>query len=400
MIEALRTLVPYMVRYRWRYAAGFTALVLTVLTSATIPALIGYTVDELNRSFSMELTVKLGGALLFAGLMKGVFQFWMRWVLIGISRDIEYDLRNDLFARLVVQSQRFYQNHRTGDLMSRATNDMNAVRLMLGPGVMYTADVTMTFIILLGVMSSTDWRLTLAIFVPIPLVSFTVSFFGRRIHDRFQTVQEKFSDISSLVQENLSNVRIVRAYAQEEADLKHFQQLNEEFVARTEKLIRVWGMFYPALEVMMGAVIVMVLWLGGREVARGAISIGSFVAFNVYVGQLAWPMIALGWVVNLYQRGTASLKRLTGLLVKAIGDPSYRMTLHTAPNLAVKIVQGEWDTIERDYHWHLEFLVYPERAMWVAGIAVTDMLPEEAARVLREAGSLEQPRADWRPSPG
>jgi ATP-binding cassette subfamily B protein len=314
MIEALRTLVPYMVRYRWRYAAGFTALVLTVLTSASIPALIGYTVDELNRSFSMELTVKLGGALLLAGLVKGVFQYWMRWVLIGISRDIEYDLRNDLFARLVVQSQRFFQTHRTGDLMSRATNDMNAVRLMLGPGVMYTADVTITFIILLGVMSSTDWRLTLAIFAPIPLVSFTVSFFGRRIHDRFQTVQEKFSDISSLVQENLSNVRIVRAYAQEEAEATRFRLINTEYIRENLRLIRLWGQFYPLLETMIGFSYVIVLWFGGRQVVTGAITLGDFVMFMTYTTMLTWPMIGIGWVVNIVQRGRASLGRLTELM--------------------------------------------------------------------------------------
>lgn len=314
MIEALRTLVPYMVRYRWRYAAGFTALVLTVLTSASIPALIGYTVDELNRSFSMELTVKLGGALLLAGLVKGVFQYWMRWVLIGISRDIEYDLRNDLFARLVVQSQRFFQTHRTGDLMSRATNDMNAVRLMLGPGVMYTADVTITFIILLGVMSSTDWRLTLAIFAPIPLVSFTVSFFGRRIHDRFQTVQEKFSDISSLVQENLSNVRIVRAYAQEEAEATRFRLINTEYIRENLRLIRLWGQFYPLLETMIGFTYVIVLWFGGRQVVTGAITLGDFVMFMTYTTMLTWPMIGIGWVVNIVQRGRASLGRLTELM--------------------------------------------------------------------------------------
>jgi ATP-binding cassette subfamily B protein len=259
----------------------------------------------------MELTLKLGGGLLAAGLAKGVFQYWMRWVLIGISRDIEYDLRNDLFARLVVQSQRFYQTHRTGDLMSRATNDMNAVRLMLGPGVMYTADVTMTFIILLGVMSSTDWRLTLAIFVPIPLVSFTVSFFGRRIHDRFQTVQERFSDISSLVQENLASVRIVRAYAQEEAETARFRLINTQYIRENLRLIRLWGQFYPLLETMIGFTYVIVLWFGGRQVLAGAITLGDFVMFMTYTTMLTWPMIGIGWVVNIVQRGRASLGRLT-----------------------------------------------------------------------------------------
>ena len=314
MLSQLRTLFPYLIRYRWRYGAGFAALVLKNATAAAIPLVIRSTIDYLAESFTMQALFQLAGLLLSLALIKGVFQHWMRWILIGISRDIEYDMNNDLFGHLMRLSQRFFNSYRTGDLMSRATNDMNAVRLLLGQGIMYTADVLLTFVVVLAVMSSTDWRLTCFVFLPIPLVSFTVSYFGRRIHDRFQRVQEKFSDISSLVQESLGSVRIVRAYAQEAEEVRRFEELNQQYLGQNLKLIRLWGKFYPLLEVLVGLTYVIVLWYGGRKVLQGDITLGSFVMFMTYMAMLTWPMIGFGWVVNVIQRGVASLERLNELL--------------------------------------------------------------------------------------
>ncbi len=314
MLSQLRTLFPYLIRYRWRYGAGFVALVLKNTTGAAIPLVIGFTIDHLAESFTMQSLFQLAGLLLSLALLKGVFQYWMRWILIGISRDIEYDMNNDLFGHLMRLSQRFFNSYRTGDLMSRATNDMNAVRLLLGPGIMYTVDVLLTFVVVLAVMSSTDWRLTCFVFLPVPLVSFTVSYFGRRIHDRFQRVQEKFSDISSLVQESLGSVRIVRAYAQEAEEVRRFEELNQQYMGQNFKLIRLWGKFYPLLELLVGLTYVIVLWYGGRKVLEGDITLGSFVMFMTYMAMLTWPMIGFGWVVNVIQRGVASLERLNELL--------------------------------------------------------------------------------------
>ena len=314
MLSQLRTLFPYLIRYRWRYGAGLAALLLKNATAASIPLVIGFTIDHLAESFTMQSLFQLAGLLLSLALIKGVFQYWMRWILIGISRDIEYDLNNDLFGHLMRLSQRFFNSYRTGDLMSRATNDMNAVRLLVGPGIMYTADVLLTFVVVLAVMSSTDWRLTCFVFLPIPLVSFTVSYYGRRIHDRFQRVQEKFSDISSLVHESLGSVRIVRAYGQEEEEGRRFEKLNEEYLGQNLKLIRLWGKFYPLLELLIGLTYVIVLWYGGRKVLLGDITLGSFVMFMTYMAMLTWPMIGFGWVVNVIQRGVASLARLNELL--------------------------------------------------------------------------------------
>ena len=314
MLSQLRTLFPYLIRYRWRYGAGFGTLVLKNATAAAIPLVIRFMIDYLAESFTMQSLVQLAGLLLILALLKGVFQYWMRWTLIGISRDIEYDINNDLFGHLMRLPQRFFNSYRTGDLMSRATNDMNAVRLLVGPGIMYTADVVLTFVAVLAVMSSTDWRLTCFVFLPIPLVSFTVSYFGGRIHDRFQHVQEKFSDISSMVQESLGSVRIVRAYAEEDGEVRRFEELNQEYLGQNLKLIRLWGKFYPLLELLVGLTYVIVLWYGGRKVLAGDITLGSFVMFMTYMAILTWPMIGFGWVVNVIQRGVASLERLNELL--------------------------------------------------------------------------------------
>jgi len=259
-------------------------------------------------------------------------------ILIGISRDVEYDLRNALYRHLTVLSQSYFQRTRTGDIMSRAINDLNAVRMMLGPGIMYSARTLILLAAAVAILLQISPKLTFYSFALVPVIAVVVSYFGRRIHERFETIQAMMSTLSAKVQESLAGIRVIRAFAQEEADRKRFQELNEDFVARNRKLIRVWGMFYPALEVLMGLIGVIVLWAGGLEVARGNISIGSFVAFNVYMGQLAWPMIALGWVVNLYQRGTASLARLNDILAEPpeIADRSDSASMVAAePVLAV-----------------------------------------------------------------
>ena len=314
MLSQLRTLFPYLIRYRWRYAAGFTALIFKILLAAAVPLVLRFAVDSLTASVTIELLWRWAALLLGLALVKGVFQYWMRLLLIGISRDIEYDLRNDLLEHLLRMSRKFFHSYRTGDLMSRATNDMNAVRLMIGAGIMHTVDVVLTFVVALAVMSSTDWKLTCLVFLPIPLVSFTVSYFGGRIHDRFQKVQEKFSDISALVQESLNSVRIVRAYAREHTEIDRFAGLNREYVGENLKLIRLWGKFYPLLEFLVGSTYVIVLWYGGRRVLEGDLTLGSFVMFMTYMAMLTWPMIGFGWVVNVVQRGTASLERMNELL--------------------------------------------------------------------------------------
>ena len=262
----------------------------------------------------MRIVLELALAIIVLAAVKGVFQYWMRVILIGISRDIEYDIRNQLFSRLVGLSQDFYSRYRTGDIMARSTNDLNAVRMMLGPGIMYIVETVIMLILSIGVMLHTNARLTLMAFIPAPFVTLAVILFGRQIHVRFEHIQRIFSDISSKVQENLSGVRVIRAYAQEQPEIEQFEILNKGYVRENIGLARIQGMFQPLLQALIAMTFLIVLWAGGRQLLDGRITIGSFVMFNVYMGMLVWPMIAVGWVINLMQRGTASLNRINELL--------------------------------------------------------------------------------------
>ena len=344
MWESLGTLRQYLWRYRWGMALGMLCLVLKDLLYSAQPLMIRGAVDSLKDS-GARLFVRYALYLVALSLAKGVFQYWMRVIIIGISRDIEYDLRNDLFAHLVTLSPDYYGRTRTGDIMARATNDLNAVRMMLGPGVMYWTETSLTFVLAIAIMVAFDWRLAVFSLLPAPLVSISVIYFGRRIHDRFERIQAMFSDISSRVQENLSGVRMVRAFVQERAELRRFEELNRDYISQNLKLVRIQGFFQPLLEALIGLTFLVVLWVGGQQVLLGRISLGSFVMFNTYMGMLVWPMIALGWVINLMQRGKASLERINQILHE---QPTIAAPAHP---IALPEVRGaiEFRAVSMDY---------------------------------------------------
>jgi ATP-binding cassette subfamily B protein len=319
MWESLRTVRKYLWRYRRSLALGILCLIIKDLAQVSQPLMIGRAVDSLSGAATGRaptLFLRYVVYLIVFALLKAVFQFGMRVILIGISRDVEYDLRNDLFAHLVGLAPDYYGRTRTGDIMARATNDLNAVRMMLGPGLMYWGETSLTFILAISVMLKVDWRLALYAMMPAPAVSLAMLYSGRVIHARFEKIQEMFSDISSRVQENLSGVRMVRAFVQEKAEMRRFAALNRDYIAQNMKLVRIQAIFDPTMEVLIGATFLVVLWMGGRDVLRHRISIGNFVMFNTYMGMLIWPMIALGWVVNLMQRGSASLGRINQILAE------------------------------------------------------------------------------------
>lgn len=314
MKRAFRTAWPYLRKYRRGLAVGGSALVLKDALGALIPLTIKAGIDALTAGAPMGRLWWFCAALVGLSVAKGFFMYWMRVVIVTISRDVEYDMRNDLFRKLVTLSHDFYGRYRTGDIMARATNDLNAVRMMLGPAVMYWAETSLTFVLALGIMFWVDWRLTLWALAPAPLVSAVVMVFGKRIHDRFEAIQKLFSDISSRVQESISGVRVVRAYVQEEAEMRRFAELNRAYIGQSMKLATLSGLFMPLLQFLVGLTFLMVLWAGGLRLLAGRITLGSFVMFNTFMGLLVWPMIAFGWVVNLMQRGSASMKRLKDLL--------------------------------------------------------------------------------------
>jgi ATP-binding cassette subfamily B multidrug efflux pump len=314
MKGSTKFLWPHLRRYRRAYALGFGALAAKDIFGAALPLTLRAAVDALTADRSLRLLFEFCALLVGVSLAKGFFQYWMRVILIGISRDIEYDLRNDIFARLVTLDAGFYSRMRTGDILVRATNDMNAVRMMLGPGVMYWFETSLTLVLSISVMLWVDWPLTLVALIPAPFVSLAVLVFGRKIHDRFEAIQTMFSDISSRVQENLSGVRVVRAYVQERSELAHFETLNQGYIGENLRLAKISGLFNPLLTTLVGFSFLLVLWFGGVRLAAHKISFGSFVMFNTYMGTLVWPLIAMGWVANLMERGRASLGRVRELL--------------------------------------------------------------------------------------
>jgi ATP-binding cassette, subfamily B, multidrug efflux pump len=343
-MEHLLGLRPYLKRYPGAIISGLTTLLLMGLIGNIIPLATGILTDTLTGSpRPFAHAVGEGGAptigagwltrvipyylphssrtlviycllLVLCVAIKGILSFSTRWVLIGVSRDIEFDIRSDLLERLLVLEPEFYVRNRTGELMSRATNDLNNVRMVLGPGIMYSGTTLATMVLALTVMMKLSPILTLWVMLPVPVVFVVVRHFGKIIHELYEKIQASLATLSAKVQENLAGVRVVRAYAQEEAEIRSFDEPNREYVATNVKLIRNWSMFMPSLQALIGTTFLIVLWQGGHELLRKEISLGALIAFYTYLGQLVWPMIALGWVTNIFQRGAASMGRLTHIL--------------------------------------------------------------------------------------
>ncbi len=310
----LRPLVPYLKRYRSGLTWGALCVLLTNAIAVQFPQVLRHATNDLHSGVTTQKLLKYALAVIAVFVAKGIFQFLTRWIVIGISRDIEFDLRNDLFAHLERLSYSYYQRNRTGDIMARATNDLNAVRNLLGPAIMYSANTIVFTALAVSYMFKISPKLTMYAFLPLPVASIVIQYFGRQIHERFERIQAMFSDISARAQENFSGARVIRAYVQERAEIAAFESANQEYIRRSLGLVRLMGMLWPTLELMLGIATVIVLWLGGRQVLQGRMNVGDFVAFNTYMAQLMWPVIALGWVINIFQRGTASMVRIQEIL--------------------------------------------------------------------------------------
>src|SRR5947207_12880371 len=342
----LRGLMPYLRRYTWSIVIGLVTVFLMGIVTNVLPLATGVMTDTLAGSpapfehaggkgaaiaavprvsalsraipyYAPNSRRTLGIYCLIVVLcvaIKGVLSFSGRWILISVSRDIEYDIRSDLLKRLLALEPAFYVRNRTGELMSRATNDLNSVRMVLGPGIMYSATTIVTMIMAILVMVTLSPSLTLWVLLPAPIVAVAVWFFGKTIHELYETIQAALATLTARVQENLAGVRVVRAYAQEESEIRGFDEPNREYVSRNISLIRTWGMFMPSLQALVGTSFLIVLRSEGRRLFRGQISLGALIAFNGYLAVLVWPMIALGWVTNIFQRGAASMGRLNYIL--------------------------------------------------------------------------------------
>ena len=314
MFDKLKPLAPYLRRYWKQLAWGGVAVVLYNAVKVLIPVVIGHAIDDMRHGITESKILLHAGRLLIIAVLAAIFLYITRQVIIGASREIEFDLRNDIFANLERQSPNYYHTHRTGDIMARTTNDLNAVRMLLGPAIMYSANTIVFTAAALPFMYRISPRLTFFAFVPLPMASVLVQYFGARIHKRFERIQAMFSDISAKAQENFSGARLIRAFAQEEAEIASFETANKEYIRRSLYLVRLMAMLWPTLEFVLGLSLMITLLVGGHEVVQHQISVGEFTSFNVYMVQLIWPIIAVGWVVNLFQRGTASVVRIDELL--------------------------------------------------------------------------------------
>ncbi|HWX93800.1 MAG TPA: ABC transporter ATP-binding protein [Terriglobales bacterium] len=333
--KSLRPLYPYLKKYRRGLAWGSLCVLLLNGIWVQFPQVLQRALDYLKNGGRASQQLGWYALLLVAiAASKGVFQFLTRWIVIGISRDIEFDLRNDMFQHLESLSYPYYQRTRTGDVMARATNDLNAVRMLLGPAIMYSANTLVFTAGALAYMLKISPKLTVYTFLPLPVASIVIQYFGKQIHERFEKIQAMFSDISARAQENFSGARVIRAYAQEDAEVRLFEAANKEYIARSLPLARLMGLLWPTLELTLGLAVVLVLWLGGREVLAHRMTVGEFAAFLTYMVQLTWPVIALGWVINIFQRGTASLGRINEILLEQpeIADDPAVLESGSVPN--------------------------------------------------------------------
>lgn len=313
-MDDLKKFSRYFRSYKLPLTIGIACIFGSVVFSLYIPLIVGQAVDANWAEVSWSKLSVSAAKVLGASLVSGIFLFLQRRILIGMSRNIEYDVRKEFYSHLVDQPLSFFHEHRTGDLMARATNDLAAVRQLAGPMIMYTLQTVFVVVLVLPLMFRINWWLTLLLFVTMPLVSLTVKFFGQQVHTRFEKIQEFFAQITARAQENFTGVRVVRAYAQEDAEIAAFNRLNQQYAERNLSLVRIDALMRPLMQFLIGIGFVLIVWAGVPLAVRGEITVGQFTEFNMYLTRLIWPLIALGYVVNLYQRGTASLKRLYAIL--------------------------------------------------------------------------------------
>ncbi|HEX8747954.1 MAG TPA: ABC transporter ATP-binding protein [Pyrinomonadaceae bacterium] len=353
-MKDLRKFARYFRPYKSSLIIGILCIVASVAFGLMIPYIVGQAIDDLKETVTWAKLTRYALSLLGVSLLSGTFLFLQRRILIGISRHVEYDIRQDFYSHLVDQPLLFFQEHRTGDLMARATNDLSAVRQLAGPMIMYTLQTFFVVIIVLPLMFTISVRLTLLLLVTMPLVSLTVKYFGQQVHVRFEKIQDFFAQISARAQENFTGVRVVRAYAQEGAEIAAFDSLNNQYAERNLSLVRISAVMRPLMQFLIGTGFVLIIWIGVPLTVNGRMTVGEFTEFNLYLSRLIWPLIALGYVVNLYQRGTASLKRINAIMAIE-PDVKDRDGVAEAPPIQGRI---EFQNLTFRYNEHSEAVLH------------------------------------------
>jgi ATP-binding cassette subfamily B protein len=312
--SVLWLLWPYLTKYRRLWVGGILSVTLANLFGVAVPWILKGAVDSLTKEVTAKGLALYSGAILGATSISALFTYFMRQTMIVASRKIEYDFRNDLFSHLLELDRPYYDKTPTGDIMARATNDMDSVRNMIGPGIMYFCSTAVRLTFALTLMMAISFKLTLLSMLPMPIITFLVFYLGSEVNKRYTKIQEQYSSITTRAQENFAGIRVVKAYVQEQAEIDDFARMGVDYIKKNMSMVKIWGMFFPAIVLFGSVAIVMVLWFGGKAVVAKTISLGDFVAFSAYLLMLIWPMAALGWVVGLYQRGKASLVRVKEVL--------------------------------------------------------------------------------------
>ena len=313
-MKNLFTLKKYFIRYKKKLYWGFVFILLSNIGTVYVPILLKDTINAIEQNTTVEQLVNYALLIVGASIFAGVFRFYIRQTIIVVSREIEYDLRYDFWNHIQHLPLRFFQNNSTGNVMAHATNDINAVRMFLGPAVMYSTDTFIRLVIVLAIMISLDPMLTLYTLLPLPILSIVVYKIGKKIHQKFTLIQEKFSEITTKAQENFSGIRVIKSYVREENEIKQFNKLSQEYLSRNMNLAKVQAAIMPFLFLITGLSIILVIWIGGSAVISKEITLGDITAFVIYLGILIWPMIAFGWVINIIQQAEASMKRLNKML--------------------------------------------------------------------------------------
>ena len=329
----LSSLNKYFKRYKGKLALGVLFILISDISQVYIPLILRDSIDALQQNLSYDLIVKYSLLIVGAAIISGIFRFLIRETIIVVSRQIEYDLRQDFWNHLLKLSYRFYQNNSTGNIMAHATNDIAAVRMYIGPAVMYSIDTIVKFIMVISIMITLSAELTIYSLIPLPILSYVVYKLSKKIHRKFTLIQEKFSDLTARAQENFSGIRVIKSYVREKYEIDEFATMSDEYLKRNMDKIKIQAFFMPLLFLITGLSIIVVILIGGNMVINNQLTLGDIIAFVAYLGLLIWPTIAFGWVANIIQQADASLKRLQKIYDETIEIQDSDLTDHSIHSL-------------------------------------------------------------------
>ncbi|MDX9712407.1 MAG: ABC transporter ATP-binding protein [Ignavibacteriaceae bacterium] len=335
-MKNLLTLKKYFLKYKTKLFLGIVFILISNSMTVILPILLKDAIDELQRNTTSAILLKYAGLIVGTSIVGGIFRYSIRQTIIVVSREIEYDLRGDFWSHIQKLPLRYFQNNSTGNIMSHATNDINAIRSFIGPAVMYSIDTSIRLLIVVGIMMSMNFSLTIYALLPLPFLSYGVYRVGKLIHEKYVKIQENFSQLTTRAQENFSGIRVIKSFVREENEIKRWRELSKEFLRKNMNLIRIQAMITPILTVITGISIIVVIWIGGGKVINGEMSLGEIAAFVAYLSILIWPVIAFGWVMNIIQQAEASMKRLN----KIFSEP-YEIDDSEKTDLSIKELKGE-----------------------------------------------------------